>query len=660
MDVKACLRELIDRLNEASKAYYDEDRELMSNLEYDRLYSQLEELEKTSGIIFSDSPTVNVGYEISDELPKVVHETPMLSLDKTKEPSALRAFVGSHPSLLSWKLDGLTIVLTYENGTLARAVTRGNGQVGELVTPNARTFKNIPLRIPYQGQLVLRGEAVIRYSDFERINREIEDVEAKYKNPRNLCSGSVRQLNPQITAERSVYFYAFALVSAGNVDFKNSRAEQFRWLKTQGFDVVDYRMVTEDTVEETIREFSNRITANDFPSDGLVALYDDIAYGDSLGNTAKFPRNAFAFKWEDELKETVLRQVEWRTSRTGLMNPIAVFDPVELEGTTVKRASLHNVSIVRQLKLGLGDRLTVYKANMIIPQIAENLTKSDSLRIPDHCQVCGGRADLRRDEEKGSEVLTLHCLNEECQARKIRSYALLVSRDALNIEGLSEATLEKFIGSGIIHEPADIFHLEQHRKEIEEMEGFGEKSYLKLRDNIRASSHTSLSRLLYGLGIPNVGHVTARLISLAFDENIERIKKSREEELADIPAVGPVIANAFSQWMRNEKNSQMLDKLLDCLTFVKEAPITGDSPVSGKIFVITGSLMYYKNRNELKADIEKMGGKVTGSVSSRTDYLINNDRTSTSGKNKTALMLGIPIISEDDLKNMMENKQENR
>ena len=651
-DVKKKLRELTDRLNEASRAYYNEDREIMSNFDYDRLYDELKALETESGVVLSDSPTVHVGYEVRDELPKVVHDSPMLSLDKTKDVEALSHFVGRNKSLLSWKMDGLTVVLTYENGELAKAVTRGNGKVGELVTANARTFKNVPVRIPYKGTLVLRGEAVIRYSDFNRLNDSLGDADARYKNPRNLCSGSVRQLNPDITAARHVYFYAFMLVSAGNVDFRNSREEQFKWLESQGFDVVEYRVVTGNTVPEAVKWFSEKIVTNDFPSDGLVVLYDDIAYGEELGTTAKFPRNSLAFKWQDEIRETVLKNVEWSTSRTGLINPIAVFEPVELEGTTVQRASLHNVSIIRELKLGIGDRITVYKANMIIPQIAENLTKSDSLPIPEVCPVCGGRAELKQDTDNGSEVLTLHCLNEDCQARKIRAYDLFVSRDALNIEGLSEATLEKFIAAGFIHEPADLFHLEEHRKAIEDMEGFGEKSFLNLMENIRKASHTTLSRLIYALGIPNVGQVNARLICLACHEDAERLKKAKEEELASIPAIGPVIAASFESWMGNEKNLRILDHLLDCLELEREEPVRTDSPVSGKTFVITGSLETYKNRNELKAVIEKLGGKVTGSVTGKTDYLINNDVNSTSGKNKNALKLNIPIISEEEFRKM--------
>ncbi|MDO4479139.1 MAG: NAD-dependent DNA ligase LigA [Lachnospiraceae bacterium] len=651
MNVKERLRELVDILNKASEAYYNEDREIMSNLEYDRLYDELVALEAESGIVLGDSPTVHVGYEVRDELPKVVHESPMLSLDKTKDTAALADFVGDHKALLSWKMDGLTVVLTYENGALSRAVTRGNGREGELVTANARAFKNVPLKIPFTGTLTLRGEAIIRYSDFERINAAIEDADSRYKNPRNLCSGSVRQLDAAVTAKRSVYFYAFALVSADGVDFRNSREEQFKWLTAQGFDVVEYRTITGATTAEGVKAFADKIAENDFPSDGLVVLYDDIAYGESLGSTAKFPRNAMAFKWQDELKETTLRAVEWSPSRTGLINPIAVFDPVDLEGTEVKRASLHNVSIVKELQLGIGDTVTVYKANMIIPQIAENLTRSDTLEIPKICPVCGGEAAIRQEE--ASDVLTLHCLNERCRAKLIRALDLFVSRNALNIEGLSEATLEKFIEAGFINDPADLFSLDRYREAIEGMEGFGEKSYANLMDSIKKASVTTLSRLVYGIGIPNVGEANARLICRAFHDDPEALKAADEETLSAIPSVGPVIARSVTAWMRDEECRHLFDRLLSCVTLEKEEEAAA-SPISGKTFVITGSVVYYKNRNELKAVIEKMGGKVTGSVTSKTDYLINNDVTSSSSKNKNAIKLGVPIISEDDFRELIQ------
>ena len=637
------MKELVKKLNEAAKAYYQEDREIMSNREYDALYDQLEQMEAETGIVLADSPTVNVGYEAVDALPKETHESPMLSLDKTKERETLRAFIGTNPTLLSWKMDGLTIVLTYENGELQKAVTRGNGIVGEVITNNARTFKNIPLKIAYQGRLVLRGEAIITYSDFERINETIEDVDAKYKNPRNLCSGSVRQLNNQITAERNVRFYAFALVSAQDVDMHNSRAYQMEWLKSQGFEVVEYRMVTGESLDEAMDYFSHAIENNDFPSDGLVALYDDIAYGDSLGSTAKFPRNAFAFKWADEIRETTLREIEWSPSRTGLINPIAVFDPVELEGTTVSRASVHNVSIVKELQLGIGDTIQVYKANMIIPQIAENLTRSSNLEIPHICPVCGEEARVIQE----NEVESLYCMNPDCVAKKIKAFTLFVSRDAMNIDGLSEATLEKFIAKGFIHDFGDIFEIAKHREEIVTMEGFGEKSYDNLIASIDKAKETTLAKVIYSLGISNIGLSNARVICRHFDDDLDKIRTAEEEEISAIDGIGPVIAKSLTKYFKDPENNRKLDHLLGYLHINKEE-VSENQTLAGMNFVITGSLEHFSNRGEAKKLIESLGGKVTGTVTGKTNYLINNDTTSNSSKNKKARELGIPILSEED------------
>lgn len=643
------MKELVKKLNEAAKAYYQEDREIMSNREYDALYDQLEQMEAETGIVLADSPTVNVGYEAVDALPKETHESPMLSLDKTKERETLRAFIGTNPTLLSWKMDGLTIVLTYENGELQKAVTRGNGIVGEVITNNARTFKNIPLKIAYQGRLVLRGEAIITYSDFERINETIEDVDAKYKNPRNLCSGSVRQLNNQITAERNVRFYAFALVSAQDVDMHNSRAYQMEWLKSQGFEVVEYRMVTGESLDEAMDYFSHAIENNDFPSDGLVALYDDIAYGDSLGSTAKFPRNAFAFKWADEIRETTLREIEWSPSRTGLINPIAVFDPVELEGTTVSRASVHNVSIVKELQLGIGDTIQVYKANMIIPQIAENLTRSSNLEIPHICPVCGEEARAIQE----NEVESLYCMNPDCVAKKIKAFTLFVSRDAMNIDGLSEATLEKFIAKGFIHDFGDIFEIAKHREEIVTMEGFGEKSYDNLIASIDKAKETTLAKVIYSLGISNIGLSNARVICRHFDDDLDKIRTAEEEEISAIDGIGPVIAKSLTKYFKDPENNRKLDHLLGYLHINKEE-VSENQTLAGMNFVITGSLEHFSNRGEVKKLIESLGGKVTGTVTGKTNYLINNDTTSNSSKNKKARELGIPILSEEDFIKMTE------
>lgn len=636
------MKELVSLLNKASRAYYQEAQEIMSNYEYDRLYDELKELEDELGITLSNSPTVNVGYEVVSELPKERHESPMLSLDKTKEVEELKNFVGDQKVLMSWKMDGLTVVLTYRDGKLYKAVTRGNGEVGEVITNNAKVFKNVPVQIAYQGELILRGEAVIGYKDFEKINQEIEDVDARYKNPRNLCSGSVRQLNNQITAKRNVMFYAFTLVQADGVDFQNSRACQMEWLKSQGFTTVEYYMVTRDTVEDEVAKFSSKISENDFPSDGLVLTYDDIAYGRSLGRTAKFPRDSFAFKWQDEIRETVLREIEWSPSRTGLINPVAIFDPVELEGTTVSRASVHNISIMEELELGIGDRIEVYKANMIIPQIAENLTRSGVKDIPCKCPVCQGETKIRQV----GNAKALYCMNPECQAKHVKSFALFVSRDALNIEGLSEATLEKFISRGYIHTFADIFHLDQYKEKIQKMEGFGEKSYKKLTESIEKARTTTLPRVIYSLGIAGIGLANAKVICRELKYDVESLLKVSEEELNEIQGVGEVLAKAFVGYFADAKHVENFRRLLNELTIPKET-VTKQQIFEGVNFVITGSVKHFANRGEVKELIESLGGKVTGSVTSKTNYLINNDVTSTSSKNKKANELGIPIISEE-------------
>lgn len=636
------MRELVVLLNRASEAYYAKDEEIISNFEYDRLYDELTGLEAELGVTLADSPTVQVGYEAVEELPKERHETPMLSLAKTKSREELRDWLNGREALLSWKLDGLTIVLTYENGALQKAVTRGNGEVGEVITNNARVFRNIPLTIPYQGELILRGEAVITYSGFEKINREIEDAEAKYKNPRNLCSGSVRQLDNRITAQRGVSFYAFSLVRA-EADFHNSRSEQFTFLKELGFDVVEYRLVNPDNILDNISYFEEKIQTYDVPSDGLVLTYEDMAYGASLGRTAKFPRDSIAFKWADELRETRLLEMEWSASRTGLINPVAIFEPVELEGTTVSRASVHNISIVRGLKLGIGDRITVYKANMIIPQIAENLTKSDSLEIPEVCPVCGQPTRIGQT----GDAQTLICDNPDCDAKKIKSFTLLVSRDALNVDGLSESTLEKFLAKGLLHEFADLFRLERFREEITQMEGFGEKSFQNLMESLERARKTTLPRLLYGLGIENVGVANAKMLCRHFHYDLQALREADEEELAEIDGVGEVIARSICAYFHEEKAGKQLENLLGELEIEGEVMQESEQTLAGMSFVITGSLTHFENRNAMKEEIEKRGGKVTGSVTGKTVCLINNDTASSSSKNRKAKELGIPILSEE-------------
>ena len=646
------IKELVNVLNEAAKVYYSGTDEIMSNYEYDKLYDELLKLEEETGIVLSASPTQRVGYETLSELQKETHESPMLSLDKTKSVEALADFTGAHKSVLSWKLDGLTVVLTYNGGELVKAVTRGNGYVGEVITQNAKVFKNLPLTIPFKGNLVLRGEAIITYSDFEKINAEITAEEDKYKNPRNLCSGSVRQLNSEITAKRNVNLIAFALIKAEGVDFNNSVEEQFRWLEAQGFDVVERVMVTAADMQDKVQYFADRVKSNDFPSDGLVMMFDDIAYGESLGATSKFPRNAIAFKWQDETAVTTLREIEWSASRTGLINPVAIFEPVELEGTTVSRASVHNVSIVKELQLGIGDTITVYKANMIIPQIAENLTKSGSAVIPSECPVCGGRTEV----VQSAGAMTLYCTNPECQAKHIKKFEHFVERNALNIEGISEQTLEKFIDNGFIKEFSDIYHLDRYKDDIISMEGFGVKSYEKIIESVEKSRKTTLANVIYGLGIEGIGLANAKLICRYFEESVDKVIECTEDELLMIEGIGDVLAKGFRRYFEQPDNVLVFRNLVKELDIVVEQR-EDNTPISGKVFVITGSVNHFANRDELKAYIERLGGKTTGSVSAKTHYLINNDVNSNSSKNKKAKELGIPILSEEDFLELAGGKE---
>lgn len=644
------MKELVTLLNQAGRAYYQEDREIMSNREYDALYDELSELEKNTGIVLSGSPTIHVGYEVVSELEKEVHSSPMLSLDKTKDVEALAAWLGNQKGLLSWKMDGLTVVLTYREGELIKAVTRGNGEVGEVITNNARTFRNIPGRIPYQGELVIRGEAVIKYSDFERINAELEDVDAKYKNPRNLCSGTVRQLNSEITANRNVYFFAFNLVEVADVDFHNSMQERFQFLSDLGFEVVEYRMVTQETIRQAVQEFAGRIQKNDFPSDGLVLLYDDIAYGKSLGTTAKFPRDSIAFKWADELATTHLLDIEWSPSRTGLINPVAVFEPVELEGTTVSRASMHNISILESYQMGKGDEITVFKANMIIPQVAENLTRSGTIQVPVHCPACGAPTEIRQV----NDVKSLYCTNEYCSAKKVKLFSHFVSRNAMNIDGMSEATIQRFLDEGFLEDLYDLYRLEPYRMQIVVLEGYGEKSYENLQKSINASRETTLPQFLYGLGIMNIGVATAKMICKHFKNQIDAVQNASVEELLEIEGIGQVIAESYVAYFENEDNRHRISELRKEIHFKQEHAEEQEQIFAGLNFVVTGSVTQFDNRDAVKAVIESRGGKVTGSVTSKTNYLINNDITSNSSKNQKAKELGIPIISEQEFIAMLE------
>lgn len=649
MDKRKRIKELVEILNEAAKSYYVDAVEIMPNIEYDKLYDELVSLEKETNVVLSNSPTQNVGYETASELPKKAHESPMLSLDKTKSVAELEDWLGDNKALLSWKMDGLTIVLTYRGGELVEAVTRGNGIIGEVITNNAKNFQNVPLRIEYKGELILRGEAVIKYSDFKRINDSITDADARYKNPRNLCSGSVRQLNPAVTRERRVYFNVFNVVRADNIDFENSKAKQFEWAKNEGFDVVEYKFTQRASLADDIAKFESKIAENDIPSDGLVLLLDDIALGERLGSTAKFPRNAMAFKWSDERQTTKLKYIEWSPSRTGLINPVAVFEPVELEGTTVSRASLHNVSIFEELMLGVGDEISVYKANMIIPQVYENLTKSDTEKIPKICPACGRDTTIKKDNE--SKVLL--CTNPDCQVKHIKQYALMASRDALNIDGLSESTLEKFLSKGFIKSDSDLFHLDKFKDEIINMDGFGKRSYEKLIAALDEAKNTTVSRFLYSLGIAGIGSANAKMIAKYFDNDIDRIISASKDDLRKIEGIGEVLAGSIEDFFKSEKNIENVESLRKILKFETEESGGGDK-FAGKVFVITGSLTHFSNRNEMKELIEKNGGKVSGSVSSKTNFLINNDTDSNSSKNKKAKELGVEIISEEDFLKLLE------
>ena len=649
------IKELIKILNEASKAYYSENKEIMPNIIYDKLYDELKSLEDEYEVFFSNSPTQNVGYEVSESLPKVKHEKPMLSLDKTKDRETLKSFLMGHEGVLSYKLDGLTVVLTYENGELNRGITRGNGEIGELITNNTKNFSNIPLKIEYKGHLTLRGESIITYSDFDKINDEILVEDEKYKNPRNLCSGSVRQLNPNITKERNVRFVAFALVDiekTKDVDTDEINAtymNQMDFLNDLGFETVERKLVNESNINDVVDWYAKDVVSNDYPSDGLVLMFNDIQYGLSLGNTSKFPRNAIAFKWKDELAKTTLLDIEWSPSRTGLINPIAVFNTVELEGTNVKRASLHNISIIEDLQLGIGDEITVYKANMIIPQIAENLTRSNNFKIPSNCPSC----DKKLEIVDNNGVKTLMCKNADCPIKHIKNFENFVSRNCFNIEGISIATIEMLVEKGYIKEYADIFKLKKYKDEIIKLDGYGEKSFDNMINAIETCRNIECYRFINSLGISGIGTANAKIIAKNFDDDIESIRLKKEDDYIQIKDIGPILAKSIVGFFNNEKNKKIIDNLLKEVRIIKNKNID-NKKLTNLTFVITGSLNEYKNREELIKQIEELGGKVTSSVSKNTNYLINNDISSNSSKNKTAKELNIPIITENQFKEIIE------
>ena len=641
------MKELIEILNNASRLYYQYSTPIMTDFEYDKLYDELEKLEKETNTVLSNSPTQNVEPEAIDSLVKVEHPAPMLSLSKTKSISELASFLGNQEGLISWKLDGLTIVLTYKDGKLSSGVTRGNGIIGEVVTENVKKFKNIPLTIPYKGTLVVRGEAVIKYSDFNKMNEELDDDSSQYKNPRNLCSGSVRQLDSKVTAKRNVNCIIFALIESEK-KFK-LKSEEFEWLKSLGFDVVEYHKVTSNNIEEQVLYFKNKINEYDIPSDGLVLLYNDIEYGKQLGTTAKYPKNAIAFKWQDETAETKLIDVDWLVSRTGLINPVAVFEPVELEGTIVSRASLHNVSILQGLSLGIGDTILVYKANMIIPQIADNLTQSNSLAIPNKCPVCNHEARII----SSNDVKYLYCMNDFCPAKLVKRLSQFTSRNAMNIEGLSDAIINKLADEGLIKTYADIYNLKRYKNDIISFEGFGEKSYDNLINSIEKSRNVKLANFIFALGIPDIGLSRAKLICKNYSNDINKIRNLTFEELSKIDGIGEIIAKGWIDTFNNNDFIKELELLLKEVNFT-DSSIDNNQPLKDLTFVITGSVNNFTNRDELVEYIESYGGKVVKAISNNVNYLINNDITSTSTKNTKAKELGIKIISENDLMSMIQ------
>ena len=632
------IRSLIDILNKANEAYYYHDNEIMSNKEYDDLYDQLIQLENESGIIYSDSPTQNLGEHIYSSLPKVKHESPMLSLDKTKDRDALREWLGNKEGVLSWKLDGLTVVLTYENGKLEKAVTRGNGAIGEEITENAKFFKNVPLRIPFKGKLILRGEAVISYHDFETINVE---EQGRFKNPRNLASGSIRALDTNQVKKRKVQVIIFEVIQGSEA---NLVTDKFTWISHLGFKPVDYEVVNADNILEKIQDFENRITSNNIPSDGLVLTFNDTAYGRSLGTTGKFPKHSMAFKWQDEVEETVLRSVEWNTSRTGLINPVAVFDPVYLEGTEVSRATLNNVSYIKDLQLGIGDTIEVYKSNMIIPTILSNKTKSNNLIIPVVCPTCGMQARLIRSNN--TEIL--QCMNLDCPARFLNKLIHFCSRDAMDIQGLSIKTLEFVIKQGWVNNFLDLYNLQNYERKWAMMRGFSTVSVRKYLAAIENSKKTESARFLYALGIPKIGrHQSQSLIQVykSWDAFIQAVKSNTD--FSHIDGVGDCLNQNIHNWYNGFYKQDQIEKLASLMIF-EDQEITTSDILKGKTFCITGKLNMFANRSDLVKFIEQQGGKVSGSVSKNTDYLINNDKGSNSSKNKKAIELGVSIITESE------------
>lgn len=639
------MHKLISLIDKYRNEYYNEDREEVDNKEYDRLKDELDELERKAGFVLSNSPSLKVGCEVTSKLPKYTFKKPMLSLSKTKEVSGLQQFLSDKDGILSWKMDGLTVVVAYNNGELVSAITRGNGEIGEVITQNAKHFRNLPLRIPYKGKLVLRGEAVMTYSDFERINKGlVTSGDELKKNPRNLCSGTVRSVDSSVTKNRGVYWYAFELVSA-DCEIPNDIDKQFKWLNNNGFDTVQFMVVNSSNVVQAVMQFESIVESKklDIPTDGLVLTYRDKKYGESLGVRAKSPRHSIAFKWEDEAVETKVIDIEWSPSRNGLITPVAIFEPVDIEGSTVSRASLHNVSIFAEKQLGYGDRIKVYKANMIIPQVLDNLDRTATCQIPGQCPCCGEPTVLHQDPKSG--VYTLWCENSECAAKGTRSFEHFVARDAMNIDGVSTSTLNTLIECRIISDYASIYHINEHADEIINLEGFGYTSFMNIVNAVEKSRNVKPANLIYALGIPNIGLTTAKLICKHFGNDLVKTVTASYNDLINIDGIGDTIADSFTAYFADKNNAEAFVRLTKELNIIQEA-VSNNTEMNGITICVTGDVHIFKNRRAIKDIVENLGGKLTGSVSKSTSYLVTNDTTSGSRKNKAAQEYGIPILTE--------------
>ena len=642
------MKGMISVLNEASNAYYNTGKPIMSDKQFDDRLNDLKELEEETGIVFSNSPTQNVGAKVLGDIPEVTHNHPMLSLNKCHSPEEIVAFSNNKELVASIKLDGLTVSLTYENGVLVRGETRGDGYTGSDITEHIKHFKNIPYKINKEGTYVIDGEAIITDEDFAEVNKDGE-----FKNSRNLAAGTLSVLDTSLVSKRRLSFYAWDIVTGGS---SNNLSDNLKEAERLNFDVVP-RWTATELNPKTLQAFLDFVfdfaVDMGFPNDGIVFKFNDIEYGKSLGATSHHFRNGIAYKAQDESVKTVLRDVEWSVGKTGVISPVAIFDPVELGGSTVSRATLHNISIMQDLELSYNDIITICKANDIIPRVSDNLDRTlDNIVVPpSKCPICGGQTEIKRDNN--SSVLI--CTNPNCKGKLLGRLTHFVSKNAMNIDGLSEATLEKFIDLDYVNSFIDIYELKHNFcEDIIKLDGFGKKSVSKLIESIEKSRHTTLDRFIYSLSIPLIGRSASKTIAKHFNYDFDRFYREGclnsfdYEQLEDF---GHTMAASIQNYL--DEDISTIEDLAEYMTF--EIPNTAQNNVniSGKTFVITGSLEHFSNRDELKDKIEMMGGKVSGSISKKTDYLINNDTNSTSGKNKKAKNLGISIISEEEFINML-------